>query len=68
MILYEILLAAIDVCAKKKSAALTKRCCGRIFYTDLCEMLKSFFQLLVERCLFLCGPHSLLRSSLSAQP
>ena len=68
MILCEILLAAIDVCAKKKSAALTKRGCGRIFYTDLCEMPKSFFQLLVERCLFLCGPHSLLRSSLSAQP
>lgn len=31
MILCEILLAAIDVCAKKKSAALTKRGCGRIF-------------------------------------
>lgn len=29
MMLCEILLAAIDVCAKKKSAALTKRGCGR---------------------------------------
>lgn len=31
MILCEILLAATNVHAKKKSAALTKRGCGRIF-------------------------------------
>lgn len=31
MILCEILLAATNMHAKKKSAALTKRCCGRIF-------------------------------------
>lgn len=31
MILCEILFSATNMHAKKKSAALTKRCCGRIF-------------------------------------
>ena len=57
------------ICTQRKSPQHSLREVADIVcYTDLCGLPKSFFQLLVERCLFLCGPHSLLRSSLSAQP